>query len=162
MAEYAVVKDNQVTERWDLLPKSWQHISGLHTLQDDEETLNSFGIYKVQKVYVHCDQATQYIESYDYTFTDNNVYETPVVKDFPVVVISPEELFNAKLAEIRIERDNRISKCDWTQLADVQAIHDDEWKTNWANYRQALRDLPNGCISGEINIYDFIWPIEPI
>lgn len=161
MAEYAVVKDNQVTARWDNLPKAWEHVSGLHLLKDDEETLNSLGIYSVQKVYIHCDQHTQYIETYEYSFTDNKVYETPVVKDYPPVTITPEELFNAALNALRIERDIRIANSDWTQLTDVQSIHDDEWKTNWANYRQALRDLPNQCISGEINIYDFIWPIEP-
>ena len=161
MAEFAVVRDNQVAEKWDNLPKAWEHVSGLHLLKDDEETLNSLGIYTVQKVYVHCDQNTQYIESYDYSFTDNKVYERAVVKNYPPSTVTPEEIFNAALAAVRIERDSRISKCDWTQLADVQSIHDEEWKTNWATYRQALRDLPNQCISGEINIYDIIWPIEP-
>jgi hypothetical protein len=24
-----------------------------------------------------------------------------------------------------------------------------------------LRNIPNRCISGELNIYDFTWPTEP-
>jgi hypothetical protein len=41
---------------------------------------------------------------------------------------------------IRNERNKELMFCDWTQLPD-SALTDDE-KTEWAKYRQALRDLP--------------------
>ena len=44
-----------------------------------------------------------------------------------------EELF-------RGERDSLLSQSDWTQLADSPLS--DSKKTEWATYRQALRDLP--------------------
>ena len=44
-----------------------------------------------------------------------------------------EELF-------RGERDSLLSSSDWTQLPDNQLS--DSKKTEWATYRQALRDLP--------------------
>jgi hypothetical protein len=47
-----------------------------------------------------------------------------------------------KLAQIRIERNNRLIATDWTQLSDVQASHDESWINAWKIYRQALRDLP--------------------
>jgi len=39
--------------------------------------------------------------------------------------------------DVRQERNNKLSDCDWTQLAD--AVVD---KQAWAEYRQALRDIP--------------------
>ena len=42
------------------------------------------------------------------------------------------------LANIRSQRNRLLSECDWTQLADSTAD-----KTAWAEYRQALRDLPS-------------------
>lgn len=40
-------------------------------------------------------------------------------------------------ASIRVERDNKLKECDWTQIVDSTAD-----KTAWATYRQALRDVP--------------------
>lgn len=42
---------------------------------------------------------------------------------------------------IRSERNILLSRCDWTQLPDNQLS--DAKKLEWANYRQALRDLPS-------------------
>jgi len=39
--------------------------------------------------------------------------------------------------DVRAERNQLLSDCDWTQLADSTAD-----KEAWAIYRQALRDLP--------------------
>ena len=165
MANFARVENNEITGRYDLLPKSWMNISGLDLLKDDETVLNDLGWYTIQKVEVSYDPVIQYIFEYTYDFVDNKVYETPVLANHiipdPIPPKSEEELFQEALAALRIERDKRISLSDWTQLVDVQNIHDDAWKTAWAEYRQALRDLPNRCISGELNIYELIWPIEP-
>lgn len=162
MANYAVVENNEVTERYDLLPKAWRNISGFDLLKDDETTLTSLGWYKITKVDTPYDQSLKFISGYTYAFTGTTVTETPVLSD---VYIPPpkseEELFQEALVALRIQRDQLISECDWTQLVDVQSIHNDEWKTQWATYRQQLRDLPNLCIAGEINIYEVIWPIKP-
>ena len=40
----------------------------------------------------------------------------------------------------RLERNRRLAKCDWTQGNDSPLTTDK--KTEWATYRQALRDLP--------------------
>jgi hypothetical protein len=44
----------------------------------------------------------------------------------------------SKAAQLRAARDNALKLSDWTQLTDAPVN-----KTEWANYRQALRDLPN-------------------
>ena len=41
---------------------------------------------------------------------------------------------------LRLERNRRLAKCDWTQGNDSPLTSDK--KTEWATYRQALRDLP--------------------
>lgn len=159
MANFVLIENNQITEKHDLLPINWRHVSGLSKLKDDESLLNSLGWYTVIKNNVSYDNTTHYIKSYEYSFENNRVYETPILQISDPV---PEEvLFSLQLENIRSKRDKLLIETDWTQLADVQAIHNNDWKTSWANYRQQLRDLPNLCITGQINIYEVIWPIKP-
>jgi hypothetical protein len=167
MANYALVENNEITERYDLLPKAWRNISGFDLLKDDKTMLVSLGWYTVTKANQPYDQSLQYISGYTYEFTGDAVIENPVFTN--IVIVPPksqEELFQEALDALRIKRDQLISLSDWTQLVDVQTIHDDEWKAQWASYRQQLRDLPNRCILGEINIYEVEWPvlvvIEPV
>lgn len=66
-----------------------------------------------------------------------------------------EEYNNKMLAEIRRERNLLLSKSDWTQFNDSPLTS--AKKTEWATYRQALRDLPS-------TITDFanpVWPSQP-
>lgn len=58
----------------------------------------------------------------------------------------------AKAADIRSQRNNRISLCDWTQLPDAPVD-----KEAWATYRQALRDLTNQ----QGFPWDIQWPLSP-
>jgi len=60
-----------------------------------------------------------------------------------------------KLSLIRIDRNARMTACDWTQLADIPSKVD---KVAWAVYRQALRDLPD---SPTINVNSPIFPVPP-
>jgi len=41
---------------------------------------------------------------------------------------------------VRAERDRLLSDCDWTQVADAPLTASE--KVAWADYRQALRDVP--------------------
>ena len=82
-----------------------------------------------------------------------------------------EEEVNKKIVELqnaepmrllRIERDQRLSLCDWTQNRDVNLSNDSDWKT----YRQALRDLPATASPkldsvGELDISSVTWPTQP-
>jgi hypothetical protein len=46
------------------------------------------------------------------------------------------ERLQDKEAEVRQQRNELLSACDWTQLSDAPVDH-----TEWAAYRQALRDV---------------------
>ena len=48
--------------------------------------------------------------------------------------------------------DHKLSKCDWTQVADAPVD-----KAAWATYRQALRDLPKEAGFP----WDMTWPTDP-
>lgn len=57
--------------------------------------------------------------------------------------------------EGRQERDAKLSTCDWTQLADSPLAS--AKKTEWATYRQSLRDLP----ATYTDYSTVVWPSEP-
>jgi len=58
----------------------------------------------------------------------------------------------AQATSVRQQRDDKLSKCDWTQVADAPVD-----KAAWATYRQALRDLPKEAGFP----WDMTWPSEP-
>jgi hypothetical protein len=56
---------------------------------------------------------------------------------FTFSALFPDATDNEKLQQIRNWRNAELAACDWTQVADSTVN-----KTAWAEYRQALRDLP--------------------
>ena len=63
---------------------------------------------------------------------------------------------------LRLERNTRLTACDWTQSRDLILSNDDAWKT----YRQSLRDLPASASPSLDSNYDLdltsvTWPTEP-
>mgnify|MGYP001236650740 CR=1 FL=1 len=87
--------------------------------------------------------------------------------------IPTEDEVNAKLAELqtaepmkllREERNKLIAETDWTQLKDISL--DSIREKNWKEYRQALRDLPNGSTPkldsyGGLDMSSVTWPDKP-
>ena len=57
---------------------------------------------------------------------------------------------------LRVRRGHELTACDWTQGADSPLS--DSKKTEWATYRQALRDLPSTTYTA---IDDIVWPTKP-
>ena len=72
-------------------------------------------------------------------------------------------LTNAEpLRLLRLERNIRLTACDWTQSRDLTLSNDDDWKT----YRQALRDLPASASpklneNGNLDMSSVTFPTEP-
>lgn len=57
--------------------------------------------------------------------------------------------------EVNTQRRQFLADSDWTQLADAPLTAGK--KTEWASYRQALRDIPNQSgFPGAVN-----WPVQP-
>jgi polygalacturonase len=56
-------------------------------------------------------------------------------------------------ASVRMQRDAKLTACDWTQAVDCPLTN----KATWATYRQALRDLPK-----ETGFpWTMTWPTDP-
>jgi hypothetical protein len=56
---------------------------------------------------------------------------------------------------VRGERDGLLAGCDWTQVADAPLTAGE--REAWADYRQALRDVPQTFDSPD----DVVWPEAP-
>lgn len=103
---------------------------------------------------VICNDPTEQLnegESYiDGEFSDINY----IISDGQAVV-KPVPTFDAELAAlaIRIKRNKLLLACDYTQLPDISAN-----KTDWAIYRQALRDITNQETFPE----NVVWPVAPV
>jgi hypothetical protein len=68
-------------------------------------------------------------------------------------VFPPPPTAEELAAQVRIERNRLLAASDWTQLPDVtEAI-----RSAWAEYRQALRDIPQQSGFPE----NVVWPTKP-
>ena len=64
----------------------------------------------------------------------------------------PDATNEQKWEQIRLWRDAELSRCDWTMHSDAPTD-----KVAWAEYRQALRDLPaQGGLADQVKL-----PNEP-
>jgi hypothetical protein len=94
-------------------------------------------------------------------YTKNITEGTPTLidgiyyKNWVQTNASEEEInyrIQSKWEDIRIQRNELLTECDWTQLSDVsQAIKD-----LWTVYRQQLRDITN-----QQNPFNIEWPVKP-
>lgn len=69
---------------------------------------------------------------------------------------SPEEIQQrtaAKETAVRLDRNQRLADCDWTQLADAPID-----AAVWATYRQSLRDVPEQPGFP----WHVAWPTKPV
>ena len=74
-----------------------------------------------------------------------------------VADMSAEEIQAAKdsaMAQLRATRNALLIACDWTQIPDCTISK----KTEWATYRQTLRDFPATVSDARVNVE---WPHNP-
>jgi hypothetical protein len=143
---WAFINETGSIELYNKLPVNWQNVSNFFALESDVTTLQAFNWYPVSDQVpdydpyaAECGEITCFLD------TENNV----VIRTATVTSKSQEQLNHehnlrgaAFLLDLRSRRDFLLSSSDWTQAADVQASKTDEWKQQWAEYRQWLRDLP--------------------
>jgi hypothetical protein len=70
----------------------------------------------------------------------------------------PTAITEDALVYIRSQRDNLLLESDWTQVNDSPLT--ETKKTEWANYRQLLRDLPSNYTINT-NLDDVVFPTPP-
>lgn len=108
------------------------------------ETLAAFGVYPVKELpRPDYDPQTHYLKQSDFYQADGQWQCHHY----------PEPLPESQAAEnIRAERDQRLAQTDWTQVADAPVD-----QQSWADYRQALRDVPSQAGFP----YSVVWPETP-
>ena len=67
----------------------------------------------------------------------------------------PEPTTEEQEIQVRAQRNSLLDLCDWTQLPDAPLTA--EQKQAWAEYRQALRDVPEQTGFPE----NVVWPSTP-
>jgi len=169
MSKWAYVENSMAVELYDQLPESWRNVSNLFALENDLATLASLGWYPVNDITPPItDYNTQSYGATTFTFDGANSVVIQTAELF-TRNFDPQELLQQQrtsfMTYLRSVRDQLISATDWTQALDVQALKSDQWKTDYLNYRQALRDLPEvystDPYTQEININNIVFPIVP-
>ena len=70
----------------------------------------------------------------------------------PMTTEERQVVLDQQWATVRLQRNQRLAECDWTQLPDapVDAVP-------WAAYRQELRD-----ITQQLDPFNLVWPTQPL
>jgi hypothetical protein len=146
---YLRIIENTIYYPYDIITLRQSHPNVSFPENLTNEVLLEWGVYEVSSV----------IKPYDYT---KNITEgTPNLIDDVyyqnwIQSNATEEEINYRIEnqweEVRVQRNQLLSDCDWTQLADVS----DEIKANWTEYRQSLRD-----ITSQSNPFNINWPVKP-
>lgn len=118
----------------------------VHWIMEDEMTLEELYKHKFCKDHIHFVDITNIspVPEVGWSFDGAN-FTAPIV-----VVPTEEEL----LVVIRSKRNALLTACDWTQATDSPLSADA--KTAYAQYRQALRDMPTTCDPANPD-----WPVKP-
>lgn len=118
------------------------------------QDLSSFGVVEVVSTdQPATDRNTQKLEELTPVF-DNGAWR----QAWNVIDLSADErqyIEDEAAGGIRFSRNTRLTKSDWTQLADAPLTS--EKKAEWATYRQSLRDIT----STEGFPFAVTWPAEP-
>lgn len=158
--------DGTITEH-NGLPQTWQNVSNFFALEDNKEYLRTFGWYPlVDDTSPTTNDSLQYYGSPSYTIDENFIVRRKCEIYFYQNLPSQEEIQENKKNEffknLRDQRDYLLKESDWTQLADIQNLKDNDWKISWANYRQALRDLPSQYVEDlNFDVSKIQWPDIP-
>jgi len=94
------------------------------------------------------EQNTSEIEKFDFSLDDFPDAPVPDMPDY-----NPDQRqLEQEAEEVRTQRDALLKDSDWTQVSDAPVD-----QSAWANYRQALRDLPEQ----EGFPQEVVWPQIP-
>ena len=145
---YAKVDNNIVTEVFNLKEK-YNNVSFPNN-GPSQEWLEENNLYSVT-VFKQHDRNTEKLVSCEPYFENNQVFLVTVQQLTEEEINSKNE---SQWANVRSTRNNLLKDSDWTALVDVDLSA--EKKSEWAIYRQALRD-----ITTQQNPFSITWPTAP-
>jgi hypothetical protein len=110
-------------------------------------------------IFASASDHTHYVKNgsiVEYPERPSDDYEFDFVSEQWVDTKTDEIRAEESLEALRRERNIKLAMSDWTQLPDSPL--NEEQKAEWAEYRQALRDIPNtGVLSTDL----IQWPQPP-
>lgn len=115
------------------------------------DVLLEFGVYQVLYT-TKPNEPLKNVSEGTPTKVGEDYYENWVVTD-----CTPEEItmrLDRQWDDVRYQRNQYLSQCDWTQLADSPLTT--EKKQEWAVYRQDLRD-----VTLQTDPFNITWPKKP-
>jgi hypothetical protein len=146
---YCLVENNAIVDGPRGLPRSWRNISGLNWLSDHDLRPLGWLPSRIEEGIVD----EKFVGS-TFTITETEVIETKQWRKFTAEEQAEIEAQKAK--QVRSERNAKLTETDWTQVDDTPL--DNVAKNAWANYRQALRDVPDQAGFP----FDVNWPSVPV
>jgi hypothetical protein len=164
MAQYALIKDDIITNLYDSIPTSFgNEVSGFQHLSDAER--EAFGFFKVDQP----DRSKYNPELHGVTKEEHKIVDGKPVYTFEytsryteeqLLSINKQKFWNI----IRDSRNYLLGSSDWTVMPDVVASKGQEWYNAWSTYRQALRDITNNDNLFSDNagvVSDKLFPTKP-
>ncbi len=125
---------------------------------------------KNKGAWVNYDKNTELLETDGYLpviVIEETTAERPIVKyrevngqieqyaEIAPIPAVPELTEEQQKMQVRAQRNSLLTLCDWTQLPDAPLTA--EQKQEWAEYRQALRDVPEQAGFPDA----VVWPSTP-
>ena len=148
---YALIKNNSIAKYPYSKSDLWtDNPNTSFPVNISDERLREHGVYPVNPT-----------EPPSTDYTQNVSEDLPVFKDgewvqtWKITNASTEDKtsrLNSAWSELRSERNQRLTECDWTQLPDSSVD-----KVTWAAYRMALRFLPEATQDP----FNPVWPVKP-
>jgi hypothetical protein len=146
---YLRIIDDTINYPYDIPTLRASHPNVSFPVNLTNEVLTEWGMYEVTPI------------AYPTDYTKNISEATPTLIDG--VYHQNWSVIDATQAEIdyrienqwfivRTQRNELLTECDWTQLADIPT----ETKELWQSYRQTLRD-----ITSQSNPFSINWPVKP-
>jgi hypothetical protein len=118
-----------------------------------DSLLETFGVYKVQlRSSGYDDDYTKDVLEVTPTLSGSVYVQTYEISDADETTINTRK--EIKWSEIREQRNQLLSECDWTQFQDSPITGSK--LTEWQTYRQELRN-----ITTQENPYNIVWPTKP-
>lgn len=152
MLKYVQSKDGVfVRHIFDVEPTQWDEDNFCLARRLTPEQAMYFGVTKLQIVTPpYFDPATQQRDEGPAIFTNGVWMQQYIVSEMDAEVAATKK--EEQSARDRVIRDSLLVACDWTQVADAPID-----KIAWANYRQALRNIPAQAGFPWI----IAWPTQP-
>ena len=116
-----------------------------------DEFLQTHNLYKVLE-YIPHNSETQIFNLLDEPVLKDNIVYTCIVLDK-----TDAEIKSDKLIKIKQYRNELLNESDSYVTIDRWEAYSDKQKTEWRQYRQSLRDIPQSANNPD----NIVWPIKP-